>query len=127
MSDAGAFREGLAADTLLLRVCATCGAAAYPPMPGCPMCGHPEGRAVAATGHGTLYSWTVCHVAFDPAFADDVPYTVGLVEVDEGARVVARIDGDPGLLAADMPLAARFRHRPDGSTLLTFVAREADQ
>lgn len=127
MSDAGSFRDGLAAETLLLRVCATCGRAAYPPMPGCPSCGHDEGETVVSKGDGTLYTWTVCHVAFDPSFADDVPYTVGLVEVSEGARVLARIGGDPDALVAGMPVTARFESRTDGPTLLTFVAREADQ
>ena len=127
MSDADSFRDGLAAETLLLRVCAMCGRAAYPPMPGCPSCGHDEGETVVSKGDGTLYTWTVCHVAFDPSFADDVPYTVGLVEVSEGARVLARISGDPDALVADMPVTARFESRTDGPTLLTFVAREADQ
>jgi uncharacterized OB-fold protein len=30
-----------------------------------------------------------CHRAYHPAFADVLPYTIGLVELDEGPRVPA--------------------------------------
>ena len=127
MSDVKAFRRGLADDTLLLRVCDACGRAASPPMPGCPTCGAREGHVVESAGTGTLHTWTVCHVAFEPALAAEVPYTVGLVEVAEGARVVARIGGDPDTLVADMAVSVEFDHRGDGSTVLTFVPEEADR
>ena len=43
-------------------------------------------------GHLSVYSWVGVHRALDPAFADDVPYTVAAVDLDEGARVIVRID-----------------------------------
>ena len=44
-------------------------------------------------GAGALYSWTLTGIAFEPELADDVPYTVGVVALDGGARVWARIEG----------------------------------
>ena len=126
MSTADVVRAGLADDSLLVRKCAACGRAAHPPLPGCPWCGHDQGEDVAASGRGTLLTWTVCHVAFDPAFADEVPYTVGLIELAEGARVLARIPDDPDSLTPDLAVVAGFVHRADGPTLLTFTAEEAD-
>ena len=75
-----------------MRVCDACGRGACPPLPGCPHCGDEHGTVVAASGEGSLYTWTVCHIAFDPEFADEVPYVVGAVDLPEGARVIARIE-----------------------------------
>lgn len=122
MSDADGFRAGIAAGRLLLRRCVACGRAAYPPMPGCPHCGATDGEVVEASGIGTLHSWTVCHVAFDPDLADDVPYVVGLVDLQEGARVVARLDIDIADLAADRELRVDFPTGSDGARQLRFVA-----
>jgi uncharacterized OB-fold protein len=121
MSDADGFRDGLAEERLLLRRCDACGRAAFPPMPGCPHCGHDEGTVVESSGAASLYSWTVCHVAFDPAFADDVPYVVGVVDVAEGARLIARVDAAPDALTADLALTATYPPGRDGRTRLTFV------
>lgn len=121
MSDADEVRAGIAAGRLLVRRCVACGRAAYPPMPGCPHCGATDGEVVEAAGFGTLHTWTVCHVAFDPDLADDVPYVVGLVDLPEGARVVARLDIDTADLAADRRLRVAFPTGPDGTRRLRFV------
>jgi uncharacterized OB-fold protein len=121
-SDAAFFRDGVALGRLLVRVCDACGRGAFPPMPGCPHCGHEQGSVVESAGHGTLHSWTVCHVAFDPAFADQVPYVVGLVDLPEGARLIARVEGaDHESLRDGLPLVAAFPRDTDGSRRLTFV------
>jgi uncharacterized protein len=114
--------EGLAHRELRLRVCQGCGRAACPPRPGCPHCGHPAGRIVVASGEGTLYTWTVCHVAFDEAFAGEVPYIVGVVELSEGARLVARIEAvAPGQLDAGLPLRVHWSEACESPERIVFV------
>ncbi len=93
-------------------------------MPGCPHCGHEHGSVVESSGDGTLYSWTVCHVAFDPAFADETPYVVGLVDVPEGARIVARVDVEPAALTPGMALQATYPADDDDGRRLVFAAAE---
>lgn len=122
MSEADFFRSGIDEGRLLVRRCLACARAAYPPMPGCPHCGHPEGEIVEAEGAGALYSWTVCHVAFDPDLAAEVPYVVGLVDLPEGARVVARLAIGPEALEAGMAVQADFPRGSDGSRQLRFLA-----
>jgi hypothetical protein len=55
-------------------------------------------------GGGRLISWTVIRVA-PQRYAAEAPYTVGLVELDEGLRLTARIDGPPESLSRGAPLA----------------------
>jgi uncharacterized OB-fold protein len=73
---------------------------------------------VAASGLGVLYSWIVVHRAFSEAFRDDVPYTVGVVELDEGCRMLARLELD-GAPRMGMRLAVDFRPRGEGAEAWT--------
>jgi uncharacterized OB-fold protein len=116
--------EGLAARELRVRVCDDCGRAACPPMPGCPHCGHEHGHVVTAAGDATLYSWTVCHVAFDRELADEVPSVVAVVDLPEGARLVARVEGvESAELRDGLPLRVRWS-ADDADTRLVFAPAE---
>lgn len=77
---------------LRLQRCDGCGHVRFPPLPACLRCGAEAVTIVTAAGTGALYSWIVVHRAFSPEFADDVPYAVATVELDEGARVLARLE-----------------------------------
>src|SRR5690606_11835844 len=69
-------------------------------MPGCRHCGAADALEIRpSTGRGRVYSWTVAHYAFEPEFADDVPFTIVEVALDEGVRIFGRLE--PGLLPAD--------------------------
>ena len=57
---------------------------------------------------GTLWSFAEYHRAFDPAFADDLPYTVALVELDDGPRMYGRLLGDPSTFAVGARVHAVF-------------------
>jgi hypothetical protein len=75
----------------------------------CPFCRATETGWIEASGHGTLYSWVVATHAVHASVVDQVPYVVGLVELEEGVRVVANIDGCPPEDAtADMPVELYF-------------------
>jgi len=42
---------------------------------------------------GFIYTETVVHIAPE-AFQKDAPYQVAIVELEDGARVTARVEGD---------------------------------
>ncbi len=70
---------------------------------------------------GALYSWTVIHLAADPVYAAETPYTVGLVEFDDGVRLYGRVVGAPHEdLRAGLRLAVRVT-TVDGQPLWEFV------
>ena len=103
------FWEGLARDELLAQRCDGCGALRHPPGPVCTRCHSLEWRAVKLAGTGRLYSWTVIHHAAHPAF--DYPHVIGLIDLDEGLRIVAPLDGvAPDALADGLALEVVFRH-----------------
>jgi uncharacterized OB-fold protein len=50
-------------------------------------------------GLGHVYSWVVVNRTLSPEFADDTPYVIVAVDLDEGARMVGRL-----LERADAPI-----------------------
>jgi uncharacterized OB-fold protein len=93
------FWRGLERGELVLSRCGSCGRAFFPPMPSCPECGAEDLRSFVGSGRGTLYSWVVVHIALDAAFADDVPYTVVAVDLEEGGRMLGRLHEPADLVA----------------------------
>lgn len=72
---------------------AACRAWRHPPRVACPKCGSEEWAWERSSGRGVLYSWTVTHQALVPGFAEDVPYPVAVVELEEGVRLVTGLRG----------------------------------
>ena len=91
--DAAAFWAALDDGTLLVSVCGACGHRWLPPLATCPRCASRDLTSAPAPPTGSLYSWTVIHLAADPAYAAETPYTVGLVALDDGTRLYGRIVG----------------------------------
>ena len=61
----------------------------------CPRCG---GRALDtrdSAGHGTVFSFTHVAVSFHgPSWDSQLPYTVVLVDLDDGPRMLSRLVGE---------------------------------
>jgi uncharacterized OB-fold protein len=103
--DAVEFWDALERGTLLVGDCAACGHHWLPPLQTCPRCAARDVTLVSAPASGSLYSWTVIHLAADPAYRAEVPYAVGLVTLDDGTRLYGRIVGvDQADLRDGLPL-----------------------
>lgn len=90
---AGPYWDGLKRGQLLYQVCRACGHRRLPPTAQCPKCLSDEVEWTATCGRGRLASWVVFHRAYHPAFEDQIPYAVEIVELDEGPRMLARLRG----------------------------------
>ena len=90
--------------------CFSCDNAWLPPRHECPRCLHDAWAWELASGSARLVSWVVYHIAFHPAFKDRLPYTVAIVELDEGPRMITNIVDvdDPESLVIDQPLDLVF-------------------
>jgi len=60
-------------------------------MPLCPQCHSADIEWRAAVAGGSVYTYTVVHHPTHPAFRDQVPYVVAVVELDEGPRIVTNV------------------------------------
>jgi uncharacterized OB-fold protein len=84
------------------RRCAECGKLSVTAAV-CRFCGAEGGEPLDLSGRARLLSWTVIRIP-PPRYAAEAPYAVGLVELEEGARVTARVAGDPERLSAGQPM-----------------------
>lgn len=116
--DDAAYWAALGRGVLEVSACSACGHRWGRPLPGCPRCGAPEVASVSTDGRGAIYSWVVVRRALDPAFVDEVPYTVVAVDLEGGGRVLGRLlDGEP---SAGQHVALR-PYEAHGHTLPGFV------
>ncbi|MDP1878275.1 MAG: OB-fold domain-containing protein [Actinomycetota bacterium] len=76
---------------LCFQECDACQAIQHPPGPVCGTCHSTSLHLAPSDGHAALVSWSTVHRAPAPAFAADVPYTIGLVSLRGGALVQARV------------------------------------
>jgi uncharacterized OB-fold protein len=112
--------EGARAHKLLIQHCTSCGTLRHPPLPACAVCGSLEWDTVESTGRGTLYSFVVVHYPQVAAF--EYPLPIGLIELEEGTRVVANLDGVAlDAIAIGMPVQATFVDYDDDLSLPVFV------
>ena len=97
--------------TLSLPRCQDCSEFHFYPRSFCPTCGSERIEWSAASGEGTVYSYTVVHRAPSPAFAREVPYVVATVALAEGPHLMTRIVGlPPEKVRVGMPVRAEFNH-----------------
>jgi len=68
--------------------CKDCGAFSFPPRADCEACMSGNFEFVELTGKSTLHTFTKI-VAAPTGFEDVVPYTVGVVDLEEGGRALA--------------------------------------
>jgi uncharacterized OB-fold protein/acyl dehydratase len=85
------FWEGAAAGKLLIQRCKGCGTLRHPPAPVCGECHSFEWDTFESAGKGSIHSFVVMHYPEVPPF--DYPNPVGLIELDEGVRLIAGLVG----------------------------------
>ncbi|MBS0553383.1 MAG: OB-fold domain-containing protein, partial [Proteobacteria bacterium] len=85
------FWEGVEAGKLLIQRCTCCSTLRHPPAPVCIKCHSFDWDTVEASGKGSIYSFVVMHYPEVPPF--EHPNPIGLIELDEGVRLVAGLVG----------------------------------
>ncbi|MEE9277738.1 MAG: Zn-ribbon domain-containing OB-fold protein [Dehalococcoidia bacterium] len=69
---------------LLLQRCTNCGTHRFPAWPRCDECWSTEWEWAQSSGKGTVFTWGRMHQVYQEGFKDEVPYTIAIVELDEG-------------------------------------------
>jgi uncharacterized protein len=107
---------------LLIQRCTGCGRLRHPPTPACAHCGALGWDTVQSQGRGTLFSYTVIDAPVVPPFKPG--HVVGLVELQEGVRVVAElVEVGRDEVAIGMPLEVAFLQCDPGLVLPVFRPR----
>ena len=78
---------------LALPKCEDCDKFWFPPSRACPHCLSMNVSFQTVSGRGKVFSFVTFHRVYRPAFAQDVPYVVALVELEEGPRLLTNILG----------------------------------
>lgn len=106
-ADTSFFWDGAKRGELRIQRCTSCGTLRHPPGPGCPSCGSLDWDTVKASGRGTVHSFAVHHYPPIPGF--DYPLAIGLIDLEEGTRLVSNIVGiDPDAIEIGMPVEVTF-------------------
>jgi uncharacterized OB-fold protein len=100
------FWSGLVQGEVRVQKCGACGVHQYPPESFCYECGAQDPSWVAVRGEGEVYSFIVVHQQYHEAFRDFLPYTVAIVQMDEGPRMLCT------MLGLKKPIAIGDRVRP---------------
>ena len=109
---------------LLLKSCRACGKAHFYPREICPHCRSVNLEWVEARGTGEIYSFTVAHRPAGPAFAQDAPYVIAIVELAEGPRMMTWILDAPEAVAIGRKVRLRPRNVSEEITLPMFEIDE---
>jgi uncharacterized OB-fold protein len=93
---------------LMAAKCTECGTVLLPPKPMCTKCLSTNLKWIELEGTGKLLSYTVIYIAPEQ-FQSITPYTVGIVELQNGLRLPGMIRGvDPKEIRVEMDLKIDF-------------------
>ena len=115
------FFEGARHGVLMIQRCTGCGAFLAPGSRVCTECLDESLEWVEASGRGTLFTYAIMHQRYHPAFYDEVPYNIVVVELDEGPRLNTNIIGvNNDALRVGMPLRVTFEALSDEVSIPKF-------
>lgn len=92
-ADSKAFWDACAEERLTIQKCNGCGAAQHYPRSLCTSCGGHDLEMIEASGRGEVFTFTINHRAPRPAFAENGPYVIALIDLEEGPRLMMNVIG----------------------------------
>lgn len=103
---------------LLIKRCTACSTVIWYPRAICPECWSQDTEWCDASGHGTVYSYTINQRGQGP-YATCGPYVLAYVELDEGPRILTNIiAGDIEAIEIGDPVEVVFHPTDDTETAL---------
>ena len=110
---------------LKLPRCESCTKFHFYPRSACPHCGSTALAWQAVSGKGEVYSYTIVHRAPSKGFAEQVPYVVAVVALDEGPHLMTRlIQVQAEAVYIGLRVQVEFEKQDDETTLPVFCPDE---
>ena len=109
--DTQEYWEGCKQAELRLQKCGECAHVRFPPSLLCPRCLSESFTWEKTSGRGKVYTWIVVHRPQHPAFFEDAPYNVVIVELDDCGNVLVPsnlVDCAPDEVAVGMPVVVEW-------------------
>ena len=124
------YEQFLHQERLMGSRCKKCGTLFLPPRSMCAQCYAPEMDWIEMKGKGKLVAFTCIAIGLPfmkkEGYDRAHHYCSGVVELEEGVRIVARIEGvdtsKPEAIKIGTPLIVEFLHRSEGDKIRTFLA-----
>jgi uncharacterized OB-fold protein len=111
---------------LLYQWCTVCEQPVFFPREVCPKCLASSLEWKESTGRGTVYTFSNVHRPQMPNFILPAPYTVALVELEEGVRMMTNIiNCDPNTVTVGMAVKVTWEELEDGRNLPLFEPLDA--
>ena len=96
------YNEALKQNRLLGLKCQSCGAITVLPKMVCRQCTGPDMEIIELKGTGKIRTFTTVYVASEGR-EDEIPYTIVMVELDEGPWIMGNLDGiDPAQASMEL-------------------------
>jgi uncharacterized OB-fold protein len=108
---------------LWLRSCQDCRQIYFYPRDICPECFSRSTTWIQSSGKGILHTFAIVHRAAYPAFQDDLPYIIAIVELEGGARIPTNLVGiepDPEKIEVGMTVEVTYDDVSEDITLPKF-------
>jgi uncharacterized OB-fold protein len=113
--------DGLRERKLMMPRCDDCQHHWFPPSLLCPRCNSDRWTWTTMSGRGRIFSYVIYHRVYHPGFAQDVPYAVAVIELDEGPRMYSNVVGiEPEKLSCDMRVEVVYEPITETVTLPKF-------
>lgn len=113
---------------LAILKCTECNTFIHPPRAMCRACQSDSLKPEVVSGRGTIYTLTRTHYIYHPAWKDELPYVIALVELEEdpSVRIVTNIVDIPAAeVQVGMPVEVVFEDVTPEVTIPKFRPRKA--
>ncbi|MEM9682950.1 MAG: OB-fold domain-containing protein [Pseudomonadota bacterium] len=106
---------------LIAQQCEESGEIWLPPSPVSPVTRTDAWRWIDLSGNGRVWSFVVMHQRYFEGFADDLPYNIVQILLDEGPMLISNLVGiENDRIEVDMPVEVVFEEATEAITLPKF-------
>jgi uncharacterized OB-fold protein len=115
------FFDGMKNHDLVMMRCSSCRKWRISSSPRCPHCWSTDYSWEKASGRGEVYTFALMHHVLHPGFADEAPYNVTVVQLEEGPRYTTNLVGIANEdIRVGLPVVATYEDINDEVSLLKF-------
>jgi uncharacterized OB-fold protein len=116
-----AYWEGCQNRQLLIQRCKQCKHVQFYPRSICTSCMRDDLEMVQASGAGKITTFSIIRHPVSQAYANEVPYAIALIELDEGPTMMSAIcNADPETVHTGMTVKVVFEQWTDEITMPKF-------